>query len=145
VSVLLDANVLLYAVVAQTPEHRVARTWLDARLADPDDVVGLCWPVAYTTVRLLTHRTVLGRNALSVARAWDVVAAVRRQPRVRTVTEGREHAAISAELAATPGLRSSDVPDVQLAALAIEHGMTLASHDNGFRRFPRLRWLDPLA
>lgn len=29
--------------------------------------------------------------------------------------------------------------DVELAALAIEHGLVLASHDSGFRRFPGLR------
>jgi toxin-antitoxin system PIN domain toxin len=145
VSVLLDTNVLLYAVVGSAPEHDVARAWLEERLADRDEIVGLCWPVAYAAVRLLTHRTVLGERALPVAKAWEVVAEVRRQPRVRTVTEGREHASVSAGLAETPGLRSSDVPDIQLAALAIEHGMTLASHDNGFRRFPRLRWVDPLA
>ncbi len=45
---------------------------------------------------------------------------------------------------ATPGLSSNDVPDVQLAALAVEHGLTLCSHDRGFARFERLAWLDPL-
>jgi predicted nucleic acid-binding protein len=37
------------------------------------------------------------------------------------------------------------VPDIELAALAIEHGLVLASHDRGFRRFTRLRTLDPIA
>ena len=35
--------------------------------------------------------------------------------------------------------------DVELAALAIEHGLVLASHDSGFRRFDGLRTVDPLA
>jgi predicted nucleic acid-binding protein len=52
--------------------------------------------------------------------------------------------AIAAELAATPGLRSDDVPDIEIAALAIEHGLVLASHDHGFRRFSRLRVIDPM-
>jgi hypothetical protein len=42
-------------------------------------------------------------------------------------------------------LRSEDVPDIELAALAIEHGLVLASHDSGFRRFAGLRSLEPLA
>jgi predicted nucleic acid-binding protein len=37
------------------------------------------------------------------------------------------------------------VPDVEIAALAIEHGLILASRDHGVRRFSRLRFLDPLA
>jgi predicted nucleic acid-binding protein len=42
------------------------------------------------------------------------------------------------------GLRADDVPDIEIAALAIEHGLVLASHDHGFRRFSRLRVIDPL-
>jgi predicted nucleic acid-binding protein len=34
--------------------------------------------------------------------------------------------------------------DVEIAALAIEHGLVLATHDHGFGRFKALRWLDPL-
>ena len=43
------------------------------------------------------------------------------------------------------GLRSDDVPDLEIAALAIEHGLTLATNDYGFRRFARLGIVDPLA
>lgn len=66
------------------------------------------------------------------------------QPSVRVVTPGAGHRAIAADLAATPGLRSDEVPDVFLAALAIEHGLVLATHDHGFRRFTGLRVVDPL-
>jgi predicted nucleic acid-binding protein len=37
------------------------------------------------------------------------------------------------------------VPDAHLAALAIEHGLTLCSTDGDFARFPGLNWLNPLA
>jgi predicted nucleic acid-binding protein len=40
---------------------------------------------------------------------------------------------------------SNDVPDVYLAALAIEHGVSFATHDHGFARFQGLEWFDPLA
>jgi uncharacterized protein len=36
------------------------------------------------------------------------------------------------------------VSDAVLAALAIEHGATLASTDRDFSRFPNLRWVNPL-
>jgi hypothetical protein len=35
------------------------------------------------------------------------------------------------------------VPDAHLAALAIEHGLTLATTDAGFARFPDLSTIDP--
>ena len=76
--------------------------------------------------------------------AWAVASAYLEQPAVRLVTAGAGHMAIAAELAATPGLRSDDVPDIEIAALAIEHGLVLASHDHGFRRFSRVRVSDPL-
>lgn len=36
------------------------------------------------------------------------------------------------------------VTDAVLAALAMEHGAWLASTDQDFRRFPDLRWVNPL-
>jgi predicted nucleic acid-binding protein len=41
-------------------------------------------------------------------------------------------------------LRASDVPNAHLAALAIEHGLKLATSDSGFARFQGLEWFDPL-
>ncbi|HVA23479.1 MAG TPA: PIN domain-containing protein, partial [Chloroflexota bacterium] len=76
---------------------------------------------------------------------WLVAQAYLDQPGTRLVSPGAGHQAIAMELAQTPGLRSDDVPDIEIAALAIEHGLVLASHDRGFRRFSGLRVNDPLA
>jgi predicted nucleic acid-binding protein len=35
-------------------------------------------------------------------------------------------------------LRANDVPDAHLAALAVEHGLRLATGDSGFARFAGL-------
>jgi predicted nucleic acid-binding protein len=44
-----------------------------------------------------------------------------------------------------PGLAAGNpIPDAALAALAIEHGVTLASTDTDFARFRGLRWENPL-
>jgi toxin-antitoxin system PIN domain toxin len=142
---LLDTNILLYATFADAPEHARARGWVEGRLADPDGSLALCWPVVYAFARLASSPRVFGRHAVTVERAWAAIAAYLDQPAVRMVTPGERHRSIAAELAATPGLRSEDVPDIELAALAIEHGLVLASHDSGFRRFAGLRTLDPLA
>lgn len=85
-----------------------------------------------------------GPHAVTVRKGWAVAAAYLEQPAARLVTAGAGHAAIAAELAGTPGLRSKDVPDIEIAALAIEHGLVLASHDHGFLRFTGLRVVDPL-
>jgi predicted nucleic acid-binding protein len=54
------------------------------------------------------------------------------------------HRDVLASLLAAPGMQANLVPDAHLAALAIEHGLTLCSTDGDFGRFPALRWQDPL-
>jgi toxin-antitoxin system PIN domain toxin len=141
---LVDTNVLIYATFVDAPEHERARAWFESRLAEGDGTVALCWPVVYAFLRLITSTRVFGPQAVTVRDGWAVAAAYLEQPAVRLVTPGAGHAAIAAELAQTPGLRSDNLPDVEIAALAIEHGLALASHDHGFRRFSGLRVLDPL-
>lgn len=142
---LLDTNLLIYATFADAPEHRRTRDWLEERLAAAEGSIALCWPVVYAFLRLVTSPRVFGAHALPVERAWATAAAYLSHPSIRVVTPGPGHASIAAELAATPGLRSEDVPDLEIAALAIEHGLVLATRDRGFRRFAHLRVLDPLA
>ena len=48
-------------------------------------------------------------------------------------------------LLALPGVHGNLVPDAHLAALALEHGLTLCSTDGDFARFSSLRYLNPLA
>jgi toxin-antitoxin system PIN domain toxin len=142
--ILVDTNLLVYATFAGAPEHRRARDWLEGRLAEGEAPVALCWPVVYAFLRLITSARVFGQDAVPVRDGWAVAEAYLEQPAVRVVAAGAGHPAIAAELAATPGLTSDDLPDVELAALAIEHGLVLASHDHGFRRFAGLRFVDPL-
>jgi uncharacterized protein len=141
---LVDTNLLLYTTFADAPEHDRARAWLEERLADEERTVALCWPVLHAFLRLITSPRVFGTHAVAVKDGWAVTASYLEQPAVRIVAPGAGHAAIAAELSETPGLRSDDVPDIEIAALAIEHGLVLATHDPGFRRFARLRVVDPL-
>jgi predicted nucleic acid-binding protein len=47
--------------------------------------------------------------------------------------------------AGDPRRRQFLLPDAHLAALAIEHGLTLCSTDGDFARFTGLDWENPLA
>lgn len=51
---------------------------------------------------------------------------------------------MDATICAQTDVSGNLVPDAQLAALAIEHGVELASADSDFQRFPGLRWINPL-
>ena len=139
---LVDTNLLIYATFRAAPEHARTRSWLEAELSTAGAAV--CWPVLHALWRLITSPRISGPNAVSVATGWSVVSGYLAQPAIRLVQPGSQHAAIAAELSRTPGLRSDDVPDIEIAALAIEHGLALATHDHGFRRFSQLRVADPL-
>lgn len=125
-------------------EHAAARAWLTGRYEDPDELVGLSWPTLYAMTRLVTSRRIMGAAALPLGRAWDTARWFLGQDNARLVQAGSTHQSIASELFGVPGLSTNDVPDVQLATLAIEHGLTLCSHDHGFTRFGRLAWTDPL-
>ena len=47
-------------------------------------------------------------------------------------------------LLAEAGVYGNLVPEAHLAALAIEHGLTLGSTDGDFARFAELKWVNPL-
>jgi len=42
-------------------------------------------------------------------------------------------------------LRAGLVPDAKLAALCIEHGLTMVSADSDFARFTDITWFNPMA
>jgi predicted nucleic acid-binding protein len=54
------------------------------------------------------------------------------------------HAQVLGSLIQRYDLRGNLISDAHLAALAIEHGLTLASADTDFARFKELRWVDPV-
>jgi predicted nucleic acid-binding protein len=66
------------------------------------------------------------------------------QPVATVVHPTDRHAAVLRDLLVPLGTGGNLTSDAHLAALAIEHGATLCSHDNDFSRFAGLSWVDPL-
>jgi uncharacterized protein len=141
--ILVDTNLLVFAAYTASPEHARARAWLDARLGG-DARVGLPWDTLVAFVRLVTNRRIFA-HASSLGEAWRTVEGWLASDVAFVPVPTARHAEVLGALLATRGLGSSDVPDAHLAALAIEHGLTLCSADAGFARFSGLRWENPLA
>ena len=93
----------------------------------------------------ITTRPAFGARPLSVEQALDVVSRWLGQPNATVLHPTDRHHVVLRELLEPLGAGGNLVADAHLAALAIEHGATLASSDTDFARFPRLRWVDPLA
>lgn len=140
--ILVDANLLVYATNPSSTEHKRARTWLDSRLGG-ETRIGLPWESLLAFVRLATNRRLFPR-AIAVGDAWRIVESWLGSEAAFVPVATARHAEILGPLLATRGLGPNDVPDAHLAALAIEHGLTLCSADAGFARFAALRWENPL-
>jgi toxin-antitoxin system PIN domain toxin len=141
--ILVDANLLVYAHDRQAPEHARAAAWF-AQVMNGPHRVGLPWPSLVAFCRLVSNASVV-RAAVSPAAAWSRVVGWLAVEQVWIPQPGDRHAEILGELLADPSLTSRLVPDAHLAALAIEHGLTLCSTDGDFGRFPGVSWLNPLA
>ncbi len=141
--IVVDANILVYAHVRSLPQHERARTWLDGELGGASRV-GLPWSSLVGFLRLVTNPRVFQRPE-SMADAWSQVSAWLDAEVVWVPQPTERHRDVFASLLGAPGIQANLVPDSHLAALAIEHGLTLCSTDGDFARFPALRWRDPLA
>jgi toxin-antitoxin system PIN domain toxin len=140
--ILVDANLLLYAHNRSAPEHAAARAWFERALSGPDRI-GVPWPSILAFVRLASNSVVF-RQPITPAAAWQVVRQWLRQENVWIPTPATTHGEIFESLLADRRVTSRMVPDAHLAALAIEHGLTLCSTDGDFARFAGLRWNNPL-
>jgi toxin-antitoxin system PIN domain toxin len=140
---LVDANVLLFAVNASAAEHERARSWLESAL-NGTRRVGLPWESLTAFVRLVTNPRVVPRP-LSPARAWSFVEDWLAAPVAWIPVPTDRHAAVLGELMHRYRPAAKLVPDAHLAAIAIEHGAEVISTDTDFARFTEVRWRDPLA
>ncbi len=141
--ILVDANILIYSHVESFTQHEPARNWLDQQLNGPTRV-GLPWVSLLAFLRLVTNPRVFEQPE-SMADAWRQVRAWLACETAWLPQPMERHADLLDELLALPGVHANLVPDAHLAALALEHGLTLCSTDGDFARFPSLRWLNPLA
>ena len=141
--IILDVNILIYAVNQDAPLHRKAKRWLEATIAG-SETVGLPWNVLLAFLRVTT-RTGLFRAPLAVEAAFDVIESWLDQPSVTTVHPGPRHLSVLRDLLEPMGAAGNLTSDAHLAALAMEHGAELCSCDRDFGRFQGLKWRDPLA
>jgi len=140
--ILVDGDLLVYAHIREMREHEAARAWLDERLNSPAPV-GLPWATILAFVRLVSNPRVLSRPR-TVVQAWRQVEAWLGCAAANIPQPTERHGEIVGELVCAPGMSAKLVPDAHLAALAIEHGLTLCSADSDFARFRGLRWQNPL-
>ena len=130
-----DINVLVYSQQPSSQHYRSARDWLEQSFND-----GL--GVAFTSVTLLGFLRITTLPGLGIAnarrRALDQLDEWLAQPGCRTIDPGADHWHLLRGLLEQVGTAGNLTTDAHLAALALEHHLTLASFDGDFHRFPGL-------
>lgn len=140
--ILVDVNIPLYANDESSPRHQAARIWFEEALSG-DDEIRFALSSLLGFLRISTNPAIFER-ALSTG---DAILEVQRWlalPNVGIASPTDRHWVTFAEIARSGQARGPLLMDAHLAALAIEHGATLATTDRDFSRFPGLRTINPL-
>jgi hypothetical protein len=140
--ILVDSNLLLYAHHTVAPQHAVARAWLDRQL-NAQQRVGLPWLSLIAFIRVSTNPRAQAVPETTEGACKQVEAWLARD-NVWIPDPGPRHAEILMSLLRATGARGNLTSDAHIAALAIEHGLTICSADTDFARFPDVRWMNPL-
>ena len=140
--ILVDVNLLLYAVNQDLPEHERARLWWEKTLSGVEAVF-IPWVVLLAFLRISTNPRVFPAP-LQVEQALRYVHEWLSAPTVKPASPGEGHWPLFARILQTTGAAGNLTTDVNIAALAIERGATVYSADNDFKRFVGVRHVNPL-
>lgn len=130
-----DVNVWLALTVPDHPHHaRARRYWHEESSAE----VAFCRMTALASLRLLTNRTVMGGEPLTVPAAWSLYRELRALPEVTLVREpeGCEKLLETWTLGESPSALLWT--DAYLAAFASAGALRLVSFDRDLTRFEGL-------
>jgi len=134
----VDTNVLMYAVDADSPWHVPCREALERWRRAPRWC--LTWSILYEFLRNVTHRG--GPRPLPLVRARAMVEGLLASPGLQLLVETPQHARMLADLPAD--LSGNAVHDGHIVALMREHGVRrIYTRDLGFRRYLDLEVIDP--
>lgn len=137
-----DANILIYAYDERAAEMKAARKWLEQSLAKTE--IGFGWQTLTAFVRISTDNRVFPLP-YSITEAFEIVSHWISAPKARIMLPTSNHLTIFQHLAVESKTSGPMLMDAHLAALAIEHGATLATTDRDFRRFDGLKLISPLS
>jgi len=140
--ILLDANLLIYAYNKCSTKHQKAKTWLNDVL-NGIPKVGLPWNSLLAFTRIVTNRRIFETPA-APEHAWEQVIKWVHTPAAWVPEPTENHAEIIREIIKTVSVNANDIPDIHLAALAMEHGLKVYSTDSDFLKYSGITWVNPL-
>ncbi len=130
---IVDANVLLYAANRAAAQHKSAERWLTAALSGTE-AIALPWVCLLAFIRISTNPRITPRP-LTTQQAFTLVESWLSRPVAVIPEPTARHLSILKGLLDMAGTAGNLTTDAHLAALATEHGATIATFDRDFERF----------
>lgn len=140
--ILVDANLLIYAVNSDSPFHARAKSWWEESLSGNEEV-GLAWIVVLAFIRISTRPGIFN-TPLTPDRAIAYVDEWLSQPYVNLVNGSENQWKIFRNLQLHVGTAGNLTSDTMLASLALDFGASIYSADYDFRRFTGVTHVNPL-
>lgn len=137
-----DVNLLLYAHNTESPVFGKASKWLQ-NVMDGNERLCHSWHTIMGFIRISTNGKIFPKP-YSPNEALEIVANLIDAKNSTMLLPGSEHFSIFENLVNEAGINGPKFMDAHIAALAIEHGATLATTDRDFRLFDRLKTINPL-
>ena len=138
---LLDVNVVVAAYREDLSQHEVISDWWNELIEhrQPFTVPTIVWA---SFVRLVTNRRIFDPPA-SLGEAFDFVTVVCDQPAHVLLGPGPKHLELLRRTCEESDATGDLVSDAVIAAIALEHGCTVASLDRDFARFQSIDHVVP--
>ncbi len=137
-----DANLLLYAYDRTSADHTAAQAWWQTCLSGTEPIL-LCHAVIFAFVRIITSPRMM-KQPLTIADAVAAVESWLLQPHLELVLAGKSHHQQVFRLLTLAGTAGNLTTDAQIAAIALDYAAIVHTNDTDFRKFPGVRWHNPL-
>jgi len=134
--IVIDTNVLLYAVNRSSPFHETAQRALE-EVVNGGGPWAVTWPIVYEFLRVATHPKVFPKP-LAMDHALDALVNLLHSPSARLLTETEEHLPLLASCCKeVPRLKGNLLHDFHTAVLMREHAVKeILTFDQDFKAFP---------
>lgn len=140
----VDVNILVYASDQNSPLHLRASEFLEECVVSQEPFC-LTWSTLMGYLRIVTHPSIC-TSPLAPQEAMDNVEALLGLPQVRVLSVGEELWGFYRQATEGLSIRGNLVPDAQIAASLLQHGVrTFYTNDSDFRRFRFLDLRNPFA
>jgi toxin-antitoxin system PIN domain toxin len=141
--ILLDNDILIYALTTALPQHNQARAWLSAALKNSYHPIAISITSILGFIRITTNPKIF-KLPLSIIEVQKRLLPLLAHSNVRVVNPTKDHFEKVLITMRDNNLKDDDTMDAHLAVLALSLGAKLATNDKSFARFSGLRLINPL-